>query len=122
MMKFAEHPDHNRNISVTFADSWNTVAIHGKGLPKEIVIQVKYLDGGPCGDASKALRLDNEVMHLLKAAPRLLEAGERLRVASAAVGNMDHAGIPVPAQAWAEMYAANCELAAAIAEASKSTY
>jgi hypothetical protein len=54
---------------------------------------------------------------LIAAAPELLEASERLVKASATVGNLDHAGIPVPPEAWAEMYAANCALAGVIASA-----
>lgn len=40
----------------------------------------------------------------------------RLANASATVGNLDHAGVPVPSSAWAEMYAANNAARAALAK------
>jgi hypothetical protein len=79
MMKFRDHPDHNRNIAVEFDDSTFKPTEHNKyvrGLPKEIVLYVNYQDPSPTGNSGKAIRLDNEVMHLLKAAPEMLKALE----------------------------------------------
>lgn len=46
----------------------------------------------------------------------LVEACRRLADASATVGNLDHAGVLVPNEAWAEMYAANNFARAALAK------
>jgi hypothetical protein len=65
-MKFSDNTDHNRNINVSFDDGQ-------KDLPNVMVIQVKYLDPSSTGNGAKAIRLDNEIMHLLKASPALLD-------------------------------------------------
>ena len=47
---------------------------------------------------------------------KLVEALRELADASATIGNLDHAGVPVPADAWADMYQANCKARAILAE------
>ena len=54
---------------------------------------------------------------LCASAPELLGALKRLADASATVGNLDHAGVPVPADAWAELYNAHNAARGAIAKA-----
>ena len=46
---------------------------------------------------------------LIAASPVMKDSLKRLADASAAVGNMSHAGIPIPDEAWAALYAANNE-------------
>ena len=58
---------------------------------------------------------------LIAAAPDLLEALTRLANAAGVVGDLDHAGTQVPAEAWAEMYAAHCAARGVIAKTEKGT-
>lgn len=57
---------------------------------------------------------------LHEAAPEMVEALTRLADASAVVGDLDHAGAQVPADAWAELWAANCAARGVIAKAERS--
>jgi len=70
MMAFTGHPDHNRLIEVKF----DTFVPY---QATEMTIRVRYIEDGQMSH-SKALRLDNEIMPLLKAAPALLAAVEAL--------------------------------------------
>ena len=67
-------------------------------------------------------RCEANAAYIVRAAnayPKLVAALQRLADASASVGNLDHAGMPVPAETWAEMYAANNQARAALAEYSE---
>ena len=52
-------------------------------------------------------------------AEAMLEALRRLADAAGVVGDLDHAGAQVPAEAWAEMYAAHCVARAVIPQAER---
>ena len=57
---------------------------------------------------------------LHEAAPEMAKALRRLADASAVVGDLDHAGAQVPADAWAELWAANCAARGVIAKTERS--
>lgn len=70
MMRFTENPEHGRLIDVTFDDN-------RPNLIAQMTIAVRYcIHPEPCDQLRKAIRLDHEVMHLLKAAPEMLQASE----------------------------------------------
>ena len=122
MMTFSDHPDHNRNIQVTFDNSDrcpHESTKYIRSLPKQVVFYVGYIEKDR--DASgKAIRLDNEVMHVLKAAPTMLHG---LRMA---LNDLDAiASIAGDVPEWnegGEFYETCHYLRLLISEASKTTY
>lgn len=67
------------------------------------------------GAAERQPERTQKAIRALNNADKLAEALRDLANASATIGNLDHAGAPIPADAWADMYAANNAARAALA-------
>lgn len=70
------------------------------------------------------MRLTAEITLLKRGKPPKAEADlrdtvDRLAKAAARVGNLDHAGIPIPPEDWAELYNSHCAMMGALAGISK---
>ncbi len=89
---------------------------------REVLSKATYADGlatvhtQDC-EALEAAMVNSPVRQSVNV--QLLEALRQLADASATVGNLDHAGAQVPADAWADMYQANNAARAAVAEAER---